>query len=77
MICIFEQDFEAMLQQYENSIDDKRQFTALVKDIFPQDAKNINLILMAYNLGIAQDIQKVKLLKILGVTNPRYGIRAS
>lgn len=47
-----------MLRQYENSIDDKRQFTALVKDIFPEEAKNINLILMAYNMGIAQDIQK-------------------
>ena len=51
-----------MLRQYENSIDDKRQFTALVKDIFPEEAKNINLILMAYNIGIAQDIQRANLL---------------
>ena len=51
-----------MLRQYENSIDDKRQFTALVKDIFPEEAKNINMILMAYNMGIAQDIQKANLL---------------
>ncbi len=51
-----------MLRQYENSIDDKRQFTALVKDLFPEEAKNINLILMAYNMGIAQDIQKANLL---------------
>ena len=51
-----------MLRQYENSIDDKRQFTALVKDIFPEETKNINLILMAYNMGIAQDIQKANLL---------------
>ncbi len=51
-----------MLRQYENSIDDKRRFTALVKDIFPKDAKTINLILMAYNMGIAQDIQKTNLL---------------
>lgn len=51
-----------MLRQYENSIDDKRQFTALVKDIFPEEAKNINLILMAYNMGIAQDIQRANLL---------------
>ena len=62
MIRIFEQDFEAMLRQYENSINNKRQFTALVKDIFPEEAKNINLILMAYNMGIAQDIQKANLL---------------
>ena len=51
-----------MLRQYENSINNKRQFTALVKDIFPEEAKNINLILMAYNMGIAQDIQKANLL---------------
>lgn len=62
MICIFEHDFEAMLRQYNNSINDKRQFTALVKDIFPEEAKSINLILMAYNMGIAQDIQKADLL---------------
>ena len=62
MIRIFEQDFEAMLRQYENSIDDKKQFTALVKDLFPQEAKNVNLILIAYNMGIAQDIQKANLL---------------
>lgn len=62
MICIFEYDFETMLRQYGNSIDDKRQFTALVKDVFPEEAKSVNLILMAYNMGIAQDIQKSSLL---------------
>lgn len=61
-MSIFEQDFEAMLRQYEKSIDDKKQFTALVKDMFPQEAKNVNLILIAYNMGIAQDIQKANLL---------------
>ena len=34
-MSIFEQDFEAMLRQYQKSIDDKKQFTALVKDMFP------------------------------------------
>lgn len=62
MIRIFEQDFEAMLRQYENSINDKKQFAALIKDLFPQDAKNVNLILIAYNMGIAQDIQKASLI---------------
>ena len=51
-----------MLRQYENSIDDKRQFTALVKDLFPEEAKNVNLLLIAYNMGIAQDMQKANLL---------------
>ena len=40
-----------MLRQYENSIDDKRQFTALVKDLFLDQAKNVNLLLTAYNIS--------------------------
>lgn len=56
---MFEQDFETMLRKYESSLDDKKRFTALVKDLFPAQAKNVNLLLMAYNMGIAQDIQGV------------------
>ena len=48
-----------MLRKYESSLDDKKRFTALVKDLFPDQAKNVNLLLMAYNMGIAQDIQSV------------------
>lgn len=57
MSSIFEQDFEEMLWKYQASLDDKKKFTALVKDLFPNQAKNMNLLLMAYNMGIAQDIQ--------------------
>lgn len=56
---MFEQDFEAMLRTYESSLDDKKRFSALVKDLFPDQAKNVNLLLMAYNMGIARDIQSV------------------
>ena len=59
---IFEQDFEAMLRQYENLIDDKKKFTSLVKDIFPSDVKKVNLLLTAYNMGIAQDMQNATVL---------------
>ena len=51
---MFEQDFESMLRKCESSLDDKKRFTALVKDLFPDQAKNVNLLLMAYNMGIAQ-----------------------
>ena len=54
---MFEQDFEQLLRQYETALDDKKKFTALVKDLFPDQAKTVNLLLMAYNMGIAQDIQ--------------------
>ena len=46
-----------MLRKHEESLNDKKRFTALVKDLFPDQAKNVNLLLMAYNMGIAQDIQ--------------------
>ena len=56
---LFEQKFEAMLRQYRSCIDDKKKFSGLVKDFFPEQAKNVNLLLMAYNLGIAEDMVKV------------------
>ena len=46
-----------MLRKHEESLNDKKRFTALVKDLFPDQAKNVNVLLMAYNMGIAQDIQ--------------------
>lgn len=56
---MFEQDFESMLRKYGSVIDDKKKFTGLVKDFFPSQAKNINLLLMAYDLGLAADLQVV------------------
>ena len=56
---MFELEFESMLKKYGSNIDDKKKFSALIKDYFPDQAKTINLLLMAYNLGIAQDIQAV------------------
>ena len=46
-----------MLTRHQASLEDRKKFTALVKDLFPDQAKNVNLLLMAYNMGIAQDIQ--------------------
>ena len=40
-----------MLRQHQASLDDRKKFTALVKDLFPDQAKNVNLLLMAYNMG--------------------------
>lgn len=56
---MFEQNFETMLKQYSDAIDDKKRFSGLVKDMFPEQAKHVNLLLMAYNLGIAQELQKI------------------
>ena len=56
---MFEQAFESMLRKYGSAIDEKKRFTGLVKDYFPDQAKNINLLLMAYNMDIAQSIRSV------------------
>lgn len=56
-MTIFEQDFETMLRKYGAALEDKKRFTAFVKDLFPDQARNVNLLLIAYNMGIAQDIQ--------------------
>lgn len=53
---MFEKDFEDMLRRYQDAIENKKRFTALVKDLFPDQAKNVNLLLMAYNMGIATDM---------------------
>ncbi len=42
-------DFEEMLRQHQASLKDKKRFTALVKDLFLDQAKNVNLLLTAYN----------------------------
>ena len=55
---LFEQEFEKMLQQYQTSVNDRKKFSGLVKDFFPDQPKNANLLLMAYNIGIAEDIEK-------------------
>lgn len=54
--ALFEQEFESMLRQYSSCIGDKKRFSGLVKDFFPDQAKNVNLLLMAYNMGIAEDL---------------------
>ena len=53
-----------MLRHYQTSLDDRKRFTALVKDLFPDQAKNVNLLLMAYNMGIAQ-VSKLHLILII------------
>lgn len=55
---LFEQEFEKMLRQYSSIIDDNKKFAGLVKDLFASQPKNINLLLMAYNIGIAEDMKK-------------------
>ena len=54
---MFEKEFESMLLQYGDAVNDKKKFTGLIKDFFPQEARTINLMLMAYEIGIVQQLQ--------------------
>ena len=57
---MFEKEFEKVLSQYRDAVDDKKKFTGLIKDFFhnPEDVKAVNLILMAYDMGIVEDMNK-------------------
>lgn len=54
---MFEKDFESMLRKYGDTVDDRKKFAGLIKDLFPGEAKTINLMMMAYDIGIVQQIQ--------------------
>lgn len=54
---MFEDAFESVLRQYEDAIEDKKRFTGLIKDFFYDQQKNVNLMLMAYDVGIVEQIK--------------------
>lgn len=57
---MFEDTFIDILNQYPDSIQDKKMFSAILKDYFPQAQMQVNLINNLYTMGIAQDIQNVE-----------------
>lgn len=57
---MFEKDFERLLTEYKDALGDKARFTGLVKDFFPGQHMQVNLLLAAYNLGIVKEIDAVK-----------------
>ena len=55
---MFEDSFVNMLRQYPDAISDKKRFVGLVKDMFPEQQMQVNLINTAYNFGIAEDLDR-------------------
>lgn len=53
---MFEDRFSEMLRQYPESVSDKKRFVGLLKDFFPSQPMQVNLIDTAYELGIAGEI---------------------
>ena len=54
---MFEDDFSKMLRDYPNAVSDKKIFVGLMKDLFPGQQMQINLINTTYELGIASEIE--------------------
>lgn len=49
-------EFEQLLRKYTDAIDNRSRLVGLIKDYFPGQQMQINLLLMAYDLGITKDI---------------------
>lgn len=49
-----------MLGNYIDSIETRLRFSGLLKDFFPENKMQVNLILSAYDLGILQEIKKIQ-----------------
>ena len=54
---MFEDEFISLLRQYSNSLKDRRIFTGLLKDFFPDQHKKVNLIVALFDLGIVNELE--------------------
>lgn len=57
---MFESTFEQMLTTYPDATSDKKRFAGLMRDMFPGQQMQINLICMVWDLGIVADIQSIQ-----------------
>jgi len=57
---MLETEFEQLLLKYKDIIGIRSRFSGLVKDLFPGKQMQINLILAAYDLEIAKELEVVK-----------------
>jgi len=55
---MFEDSFVELLRQYPDSLADRKRFVGLMKDFFPGQQRQINLIITTYDLGIVEEINK-------------------
>jgi len=57
---MFETEFERLLNSYRDAVGIRSRFSGLVKDFFPGQQMQVNLILAAYDLGLAQELENVR-----------------
>ena len=56
---MFEDSFADMLRSYPDAVNDKKKFVGLMKDYFPEQQMQVNLINTTYDLGIVSELVKV------------------
>lgn len=56
---MFEDDFTQMLSRYPDAVSDRRKFIGLMKDIFPDQLMQVNLVNNVFDLGIAKEITSI------------------
>ena len=56
---MFEDSFADMLRKHPDAVNDKKKFVGLMKDYFPEQQMQVNLINTTYDLGIVSELVKV------------------
>lgn len=54
----FDEEFTGMLKKYPDAVQEKKKFSALLKDFFHGHNMRINLLCAVYDMGIVPDMQK-------------------
>lgn len=55
---MFEDSFTDLLRQHPAAVSDRKQFIGLMRDIFPEQQMQVNLIATDFDLGITAEIRK-------------------
>lgn len=57
---MFEDSFADMLQRYPEAVHDRKRFVGLMKDCFPDQQMQVNLVNTAFDLGIVDELEKAR-----------------
>lgn len=55
---MFEDDFSELLRKYPEAVSDKKRLSGILKDVFPTEQMKVNLLNIAYELGLPLEISK-------------------
>ena len=58
---MFEDSFADLLRQYPDAVNEKKKFVGLMKDFFPGQQMQVNLINTTLDLGIVDELVKTAL----------------